>query len=226
VTAPRLEIQLGSIAHDTRTLVDRLARRGIGVTGVTKVALGNPEVARTLLGAGVRRLGDLREGVMPADLTPLVAEVLRLPNIELAGFGTNLACRSGVVPDAGKMAELSGHARAIERSKVEPSLPWGRTAEAAFGTPVAAVDRGSHAQTILALGHQDVDPAGLVPPPGTEVVGASSDHLVLISEARFPIGAELRFQPNDSALLRAMTSDSVTKRCLSDEPLPVVDPAA
>ena len=52
----------------------------------------------------------------------------------------------------------------IER-RTKPSLPWGEHAQAAFGTPpVAAV--GSVNQGVLALGQQDVDPDGLVPPHG------------------------------------------------------------
>jgi predicted amino acid racemase len=34
--APRLEIDLGKIQHNAHTLVERLASRGISVTGVTK----------------------------------------------------------------------------------------------------------------------------------------------------------------------------------------------
>lgn len=220
-------------------------------------------------------LGDLREGILPGDLANLVRETLRLPNIALEGLGTNLACRSGVVPDAAKMAELSGLATSIEssfglrlaivsggnsanldwalgeepvgrvndlrlgeslllgldplhrrpidglhtdaitlvaeviESKIKPSLPWGRTAQAAFGPTGVPTDRGLVAQTIVALGEQDVDPLGLGAPTGTRIVGASSDHLVLTSAERLPVGAELRFTPNYSALLRAMTSPFV-----------------
>ena len=351
MSAPRLEIDLHKVGHNVSTLVARLARRGIAVTGVTKAALGSPEIGRALVGAGVRtlgdsrienleqlrragvpanlallrspmlsqldrvvscadlsfnteigiiaglstaagsratthgvvlmvELGDLREGILPADLPDAVRETLRLPNITLEGLGTNLACRSGVVPDAAKMAELSELVASIERSsgvhlrivsggnsanldwalgsspvgrindlrlgeslllgldplhrrpidglhsdaitlvaeviesKIKPSLPWGRTAQAAFGAPDVPTDRGPVAQTILALGEQDVDPDGLAAPAGTRIVGASSDHLVLTSTDRFAVGAELRFVPNYSALLRAMTSPFVAKEFL------------
>lgn len=352
MSTPRLEIDLTRIGHNARTLVARLARRGIAVTGVTKAALGSPELGHALVGAGVRvlgdsrienleklrraqvpatlallrspmtsqldrvvssadlsfnteldvvaglsaaasrqgtthgvvlmvELGDLREGILPADLADVVRETLRLPNIRLEGLGTNLACRSGVVPDAAKMADLSSLATSIEKSfglrlaivsggnsasldwalgdepvgrindlrlgeslllgldplhrrpidglhtdaitlvaeviesKIKPSLPWGRTAQAAFGPPAVATDRGLVAQTILALGEQDVDPLGLGAPAGTSIVGASSDHLVLTSTERFPVGAELRFVPNYSALLRAMTSPFVTRQLVT-----------
>lgn len=59
-------------------------------------------------------LGDLREGIMPDHLQSMVAEVLRLPGILLQGIGTNLACRSGIAPDAKNMAELSSLADSLE----------------------------------------------------------------------------------------------------------------
>jgi predicted amino acid racemase len=52
-------------------------------------------------------LGDLREGIMPADLQKVVRRTLRFPNITFKGIGTNLACRCGVAPDEANMAELS-----------------------------------------------------------------------------------------------------------------------
>ncbi len=183
--APRLEVDLDKIHHNARSLVERLARRSISATGVTKATLGSPDIAKTLLDAGVttlgdsrienietmRRsgvsapmmlirspmlsqvdqvvqhcdtsfnteldvlsalssaaiktgkthgvvlmveLGDLREGVMPGELENTVRETLRFPNIALRGIGTNLACHSGVVPDAENMAELSSLADSVE----------------------------------------------------------------------------------------------------------------
>jgi predicted amino acid racemase len=45
MVAPRLEIDLGKIQHNARTLVERLARRGISVTAVTKAHRGNTSFA-------------------------------------------------------------------------------------------------------------------------------------------------------------------------------------
>jgi len=349
MTAPRLEIDLGKIHHNARTLVELLADRGISVTGVTKATLGSPEIAGVLLQAGVsglgdsrienieamrragvpasmtlirspmlsqadrivahadvsfnteldvisklssaaqdaRRthgivlmveLGDLREGILPDDLENTVRETLRFPNIALKGIGTNLACRSGVAPDAKKMAKLSALADSIDttfgpllsivsggnsanlqwalsgaeagrindlrlgeaillgreplhrqsidglhtdaitliaeviESKVKPSQPWGEIAQTAFGKKPSATDRGQITQTIFAIGCQDTDPCGLHPPPGIEMLGASSDHLIADSGCEgVSVGAEITFQLNYSALLRAMTSPFVTK---------------
>lgn len=360
MTAPRLEIDLDKIHHNARTLVQRLAEAGISVTGVTKATLGSPEIARTLLRAGVKglgdsrienietmrragmtssmtlirspmvsqadrvimhadvsfnteldvisslsaaavaarrthgivlmvELGDLREGIMPDDLADVVRETLRFPNIAFKGIGTNLACRSGVSPDAKKMTELSALASSIEatvgvaidivsggnsanlewalgttdsgrindlrlgealllgretlhrqpidglhtdaitliaeviESKIKPSQPWGEIAQNAFGEQQSATDRGQISQSILAVGRQDTDCSGLCPSPGVEVLGASSDHLIVDSgDERLPLGSEVSFQLNYSALVRAMTSPFVAK-VVTDPPDDRVD---
>ncbi|HUF33909.1 MAG TPA: alanine/ornithine racemase family PLP-dependent enzyme [Acidimicrobiales bacterium] len=347
MSGPRLELRLDRIRHNAATLVSRLAARKIAVTGVTKVTLGSAEVARELLQAGVRslgesrienvetlrhagitapmtlirspmlsqvdrvvehvevslnseltvlaalsaaagaqgkrhgvvlmvELGDLREGILPGDVAATVRETLRLPSIDLVGIGTNLACQSGVTPDARNMAELSSLATSLEstfgvsfdvvsggnsanldwalgsgdvglvndlrlgeaillgretlrrrpvdglhtdaitlvaeviEAKVKPTQPWGEINQAAFGASTAVVDRGTISQAIVALGRQDVDPAGLGAPPGMAVLGASSDHLVLDTGATtLPVGSEVRFAVDYSALLAAMTSPFV-----------------
>lgn len=43
-------------------------------------------------------MGDLREGVMPQKILPLVQEILRLSGIHLQGLGANFACYSGLIP--------------------------------------------------------------------------------------------------------------------------------
>lgn len=349
MTAPRLEIDLDKIHHNTSTLVQRLATRGISVTGITKATLGSPEIANIFCRAGVsglgdsrveniermrhagqdatislvrspmpsqvrsvvlnadvsfntelevisllssaagqaRRnhgivlmveLGDLREGILPCDFANFVSRTLRFPHLSLEGIGTNLACHHGVSPDVGKMAELSALVESMERStgrkmaivsggnsanlqwalgsgkigrindlrlgesillgretlhrrpidglhtdaitliaeviesKVKPSKPWGTIAQTAFGEKKAPVtDRGSICQSIFAIGHQDTDPAGIQPPSGIMVLGASSDHLITESNRCLPLGSEITFQLNYSALLRAMTSPFISQ---------------
>lgn len=346
MNAPRLEVDLPAIRHNARLLVNRLGRRGIAVTGVTKAVRGSSAVARELVRAGIRslgdsrieniealrdagvvarmtlirspmlsqvdrvvthadtsfnteqdivsalsaaavargrvhgvvlmvELGDLREGIMPEDLEQFVAAMVRLPGLNLVGLGTNLACRGGVVPDEANMAEFTrivgaiesrfdltlgvvsggnsatidwalgtnrvgrvndlrlgesillgrepSHRRPIEglrtdafalvgeviESKVKPGQPWGQVAESAFGTAASGPTSGRIVQTIVAIGEQDTDPAGLVPPAGVRILAASSDHLVVATEQILPIGTELRFEPNYAALLRAVTSSSL-----------------
>ncbi len=349
MSAPRLEIDLQKIHHNARTLVERLAVLNISVTGITKATLGSPEIAKTLLDAGVSalgdsrienikrmreagvdapimlvrspmlsqidqvvmhadisfnteldvinalssaaqkagrthgvvlmvELGDLREGIMPEDVGSIVRKILKLPNIEFKGIGTNLACRSGVSPDAKNMGKLSVLADSIDatfdlemeivsggnsgnlgwalsgedtgrinnlrlgesillgldplhrepidglhndafkliaeviEAKTKPSQPWGKIAQTAFGLPPPITNQGDISQVLLALGEQDTDPDGLTPPPGIEILGASSDHLILnAKENRLAIGDEIAFQMKYSALVRAMTSPFIVK---------------
>ncbi|MHB1137965.1 MAG: alanine/ornithine racemase family PLP-dependent enzyme [Microthrixaceae bacterium] len=359
MSPPRLDIRLDRLHHNARTLVDRLATRGVAVTGVTKATLGSPEVAATLLAAGVaglgdsrienverlrgggidatvtllrspmssqaarvvgaadvslnadlgvvgaldaaaraigRRhgvvlmveLGDLREGLMPADVVAAARWTVGLDNVRLVGLGANLACQSGVRPDARNMAVLSDLATAIDPSGAgrhlvsggnsasiewalggatgrvndlrlgesillgrepsrrrpidglhldatslsaevieasrKPSRPWGDLGETAFGAGPARAATGARGgvQVIVALGRQDVDPDGLVAPPGTVIRGSSSDHLVLeMAGGRPPaVGTELVFGVvGYAALLRAMTSPFVERRFLDGAPI-------
>jgi ornithine racemase len=355
VRAPRLEVRVDRLAHNAATLVSRLAKKGIGVTGVTKATLGSAVIARTLLGTGITglgearienverlraagitapitllrspppsqvarvvasadvscnteidvlvglsaaavalgrthavllmvELGDLREGILPQDVTAVARCALTLPGIDVRGLGANLACQQGIVPSAANMAVLSELADAVERdlgihlpvvsggssanldwvsaaatdigrvndlrlgesillgreplhrtpidglhldaftlvgevieSKTKPSLGWGDVAQTAFGHAPPPKDRGTRTRTLVALGRQDVDPDGLTPPQGFEVVGASSDHLVLdAGTATVPVGTELRFGVDYSALLRAATAPSVDVVVLDD----------
>jgi predicted amino acid racemase len=85
-------------------------------------------------------LGDLREGILPGDLASVARVVLDRPDLVLRGIGTNLACQSGVAPDAAKMAELSALAVDLE----------GR-----FGMVVEIVSGGNSANLDWALGGAD-----------------------------------------------------------------------
>ena len=102
----------------------------------------------------------------------------------------------------------------------KPAQPWGTRAQTAFGeTPDPAgtgtgtrTRTGTIRQAIVALGRQDVDLDGLIPPVGITVLGMSSDHLVLnVGDHPVSVGDELSFGVAYGALLRAMTSPFVTK---------------
>lgn len=98
----------------------------------------------------------------------------------------------------------------VIESKVKPSVPSGRLARTAFGTARPPEDRGDIRRVILALGRQDVDPDGLVPMLDVDVLGASSDHLVVDARSEaLRVGSEVAFEPDYAALVRAMTSPFV-----------------
>ncbi|MBN1402356.1 MAG: alanine/ornithine racemase family PLP-dependent enzyme [Anaerolineae bacterium] len=75
-------------------------------------------------------MGDLREGIMPAELHDVIEQVLALRGVHLTGLATNLACLSGVVPTDAKMAAFS---RLVAR------------AEARFGLALETVSGGNSA---------------------------------------------------------------------------------
>ena len=100
----------------------------------------------------------------------------------------------------------------VIESKVKPSQPWGTIGQTAFEQKQPDTRQGDFSQSIVAIGQQDTDPVGLAPPLGVEVLGASSDHLVLASGSdSHHVGAEITFQLNYSSLVRAMTSPFVAK---------------
>ena len=68
-------------------------------------------------------LGDLREGVWPDELVPLVTQALMLPGIRVAGLGANLACFGGVVPTETIMNRLVDLADEIEH-RFDIRLKW------------------------------------------------------------------------------------------------------
>jgi predicted amino acid racemase len=49
---PRLTLNINALKHNAQTLVNQCQEYGIQVTGVTKVALGNPTIGKIILQAG------------------------------------------------------------------------------------------------------------------------------------------------------------------------------
>jgi len=99
--------------------------------------------------------------------------------------------------------------------KTKPSKPYGEFAQDAFGHFPTFEDKGDVKRAILALGRQDVDVLAIKPRIKADVLGASSDHLILdVKGPDLEVGDEVRFDVGYSALLRAMTSPYVEKVCL------------
>lgn len=226
-------------------------------------------------------LGDLREGMMPAELPAFAEAVEALDHIDLAGIGVNLTCYGAILPDAhnlGRLAELAqqterllgrrlryvsggnsgsigliasgGMPVAVDTLRVgetilhgvdtltrervldlradaftlvapviecfvKPSLPWGTGAQDAYGRRPTFHDRGERRRAICALGRQDCQVEGLTPlDPRVEILGASSDHLILDVEAMAPVpcvGESIAFRPGYAATLELFTSPYVHK---------------
>lgn len=60
-------------------------------------------------------MGDLREGILLADLSSFIHKALSLPHLKIAGIGCNLACYGGVRPDDRNMRELSERVDKLEK---------------------------------------------------------------------------------------------------------------
>jgi predicted amino acid racemase len=106
-------------------------------------------------------------------------------------------------------------AEIIEIEK-KASVPIGPRGQDAFGNTEEFPERGMRRRAICAIGRQDVNVGGIEPlDAGIEVLGGSSDHLILdIEECERPlkVGDEVAFYPGYGALLALSTSPYVTKQ--------------
>lgn len=95
----------------------------------------------------------------------------------------------------------------VIEANTKPSLPWGARGVNAFGERPVVKDRGLVKQAIVAIGRQDIDPQGLLPPVGITIVAASSDHLVLeVAGTALKVGSLVQFNLTYSGILSAMSA--------------------
>ena len=224
-------------------------------------------------------LGDLREGVLPIDLSEFIRQAVSLSHIKIVGIGCNLACYGGVKPTDKNMHELSELFDIIEKefhlgltiisggnsanyewykstkdvgninnlrlgesillgletvnrktipglhtdafqlvaevieSKKKPSLPFGEISQDAFGKVPVFQDQGVHQRVIIALGKQDILVSSLKSNNRVEILGASSDHIIIKSKYKIlHVGDEVSFNLDYGGLLAAMTSPFIKKQ--------------
>jgi predicted amino acid racemase len=227
-------------------------------------------------------LGDLREGVLPLDLSEFIRQAISLSHIKIVGIGCNLACYGGVKPADKNMHELSELFDIIEKefhlgltiisggnsanyewyrstkdvgkinnfrlgesillgletvnrktipglhtgafklvaevieSKKKPSLPFGEIGQDAFGNVPVFQDKGIHQRVIIALGKQDILVSSLKSNNSLEILGSSSDHIILNSKNdNLKVGDEVNFSLDYGGLLAAMTSPFIKKHFIS-----------
>ena len=101
----------------------------------------------------------------------------------------------------------------VIESKEKPSLPFGEICQNAFGIVPTFLDRGIRRRVIIALGRQDILVSGLKTSGDMEILGSSSDHIVLDgNNYDFKVGSEVKFNLDYGGLLSAMTSPFVKKQ--------------
>ncbi|MBN2605688.1 MAG: alanine/ornithine racemase family PLP-dependent enzyme [Bacilli bacterium] len=98
--------------------------------------------------------------------------------------------------------------------KEKPSVPIGEIGMNAFGKIPTFIDKGTRLRAILAIGKQDVDHGELIPIDLIQILGSSSDHLIVdVSESNklFEVGDILKFRLTYGSILSLMTSKYVGK---------------
>ncbi len=107
----------------------------------------------------------------------LPAEVNNLRLGEVIFLGNESVYRRRIEGMYGDVFTLKAE---IIELKVKPSMPIGERGQDAFGKSHDFEDKGERLRAIAAVGRADVEPEGLEPcDPGIEILGASSDHLIL-----------------------------------------------
>ncbi|MBE9523391.1 MAG: alanine racemase [Proteobacteria bacterium] len=105
----------------------------------------------------------------------------------------------------------------VIESKIKPSVPYGEVCQDAFGNIPEFQDRGQIRRAILGVGSQDVLVSGLTPGLDIDILGMSSDHIIVdTKKLDLRVGNEVVFDLNYGALLSAMTSPYVMKRYVND----------
>ena len=105
----------------------------------------------------------------------------------------------------------------VIESKIKPSVPNGEVCQDAFGNIPMFKDRGKIRRAILGIGLQDVPVSGLTPGLDIDILGMSSDHIIVdTKKLDLRVGNEVEFNLNYEGLLSVMTSPYVMKRYVND----------
>lgn len=100
----------------------------------------------------------------------------------------------------------------IIESNTKSSVPHGKVGQDAFGNVPKFKDQGHINRVIAGVGQQDVSVSGLTPRSALEILGASSDHIIINGkDEKLKVGTVLEFDMNYAALLSAMASPYVAK---------------
>ncbi|NQX81922.1 MAG: alanine/ornithine racemase family PLP-dependent enzyme [Flavobacteriaceae bacterium] len=100
----------------------------------------------------------------------------------------------------------------VIESKIKPSVPYGAIHKDVSINIPKFHNQESMRRAILGIGLQDTRISGLTPMLDIEIIGATSDHLIIdCKNQNLQVGNEIKFNLNYEALLSAMTSSYVAK---------------
>ncbi len=134
MTCPRIEVDLGKIRRNTQTLVRRLARRGIGVTGVTKAVCGHPAIAQAMLDGGVVGLAEarlsnvrkLRKAGMTCPVTlirtPMLSQAAQVVQSCEASYNTEIVVISALAAAAIRKGSVHGIVLMVEMGDLRDGI--------------------------------------------------------------------------------------------------------
>lgn len=94
----------------------------------------------------------------------------------------------------------------------KPSYPIGEMSMDSFGNKPQIIDKGNMTRGILAIGKQDIQLDNLIPQGKFQIIGGSSDHLIIdLNNQNYHVGDILSFKINYPGLLQLMTSKYIKK---------------
>lgn len=100
----------------------------------------------------------------------------------------------------------------VIESKTKPSLPFGEVCQDALGNVPQVQDVGRTNRALLGIGAQDVLVSRLSPKADIDILGASSDHIIVRPRrTALQVGDEVEFALGYGALVTAMTSPYVAR---------------
>ena len=140
-------------------------------------------------------------------------DVGRINNLRI-GESIYLGCETlDRTPIPGLFTDAFTLVAEVIESKIKPSVPCGQSYQNAFGHIPKFEDRGPIRRAILGVGLQDVLVSGLTPKLDIDIIGMSSDHIIVdAKQTNLKVGNEVVFNFNYGALLSAMTSPYVIKK--------------
>ncbi len=175
MTSPRVEIDLGKIRANTRTLVQRLRRHGIAALGVTKATCGHPGVASAMLNGGVSGLADARisnvERMRKAGITapitlirtPMMSQTESVVRHCEVSYNTEIAVIEQLGVEALKLGRVHDVILMVEMGDLRDGVPPDDLAACAIRVmSIPGVDLKGIAANFACLGHSAPDQSKMI----------------------------------------------------------------
>lgn len=134
MSTPRIEVDLRKIRDNTETVVQRLKRRGIRVTGVTKAVCGHPVIAKAMRDGGALGLADARlsnvqrlrnagvTGAVTLIRTPMLSQADEVVECCEASYNTEIAVIAALAAAAIRRDKIHGIILMVEMGDLREGI--------------------------------------------------------------------------------------------------------